>query len=85
MSKPKTAAPASAVNLDPGKTIDAYLRSREGKRWRTQDTLVILARAAEIDGMMERLMIRAGISVIGTSETEINNNRFAFATTAHAS
>jgi hypothetical protein len=85
MSKSKAAASARAVHVDPGKTIGAYLRSREGKRWRAQDTLVILARAAEIDGMMERLMIRAGMSVIGTPEAEINKNGFSFATSAHAS
>jgi hypothetical protein len=85
MSKPKAAAPLSAVNVDSGRTIGAYLRSREGKRWRTQDTRVIIARAAEIDGMMERLMILAGIPVVRTSESKLKSNRYTLATTAHVS
>ncbi len=41
-------------------TISAYLKSREGKRWRNQDTRQILAKAAEFDQLLERLLESAG-------------------------
>jgi hypothetical protein len=82
MSKSKTAG--SAGIDEEKKAIGSYLKSREGKRWRTEDTHAILARAAEIDRIMERLMILSGVPVIGSSDKEISNNPFGFRTTVHA-
>lgn len=85
MPESKTAGKASSVSIDEEqKAIGSYLKSREGKRWRTQDTHAILARAAEIDRMMERLMVLSGVPVIGSSDNEISNNPFGFRTSAHA-
>lgn len=55
-------------DVDSGQTpISTYLRSREGKRWRSADTKAILARAAELDRIMERLLMLSGVPVSGST------------------
>lgn len=75
----------SGANVDPVITpIGAYLKSREGKRWTSEDTRAILARAAEIDRVMEQLICLVGIPVAGSSESErAAGSAFPFRVTAH--
>jgi hypothetical protein len=43
--------------------LQEYIQSREGKIWRRRDTLWVLQRAEEIDGLIKQLMRSAGLTI----------------------
>lgn len=44
--------------------LRTYLKSREGRIWRSKDTAVVLYRAEQLDDLLESLMVAAGLQVI---------------------
>ena len=44
--------------------LKTFLEEHEGKTWQHEDTLRVLARAEEVDALIEQLMRCAGVEIV---------------------